>query len=355
MKKYGCRLGVAALIAGGVLLISAAFLVYALKGTSLRYTIDGLVVNSPKWELRAAVASGDDGNILRAFTKATYRPVWRMSDAIPTMQSYLADPNPVVRCYAAKALYTFGDQSGYQTMLDLVKSDTPMIHFEHDLRIDAIETLCKFRQKNAASTILALNSNADTSQLHGRELRGAVIGGLISLAPDLAKTLTTTDFYNEASSITDYGLLNDQQFLPQITSSFQTSQKADIKMAAAWASATMKDDRGAIDYLAQTAESMMNEAHAPFEMREMVKYLGTIQDPRIKPLLERALGSDDPSVVQCAIVNLLYNQGGSEKAKSVLAEALNLKRMNLPWDWVWQVAAQFKDDPKIKEAGEHFA
>jgi hypothetical protein len=60
-------------------------------------------------------------------------------------------------------------------------------------------------------------------------------------------------------------------------------------------------------------------------------------------------------VVQCAIVNLLYNQGGSEKAKGVLAEALNLKRMNLPWDWVWQVAAQFKDDPQIKAAGARFA
>ena len=38
-----------------------------------------------------------------------------------------------------------------------------------------------------------------------------------------------------------------------------------------------------------------------------------------------------------------------------MAEALNLKRMNLPWDFVWQVAAQFKDDPQIKAAGAHFA
>jgi hypothetical protein len=90
-------------------------------------------------------------------------------------------------------------------------------------------------------------------------------------------------------------------------------------------------------------------------MREMVKYLGTVQDPRMKPLLERALDCDDPAVVQCAIVNLLYNQGGSAKAKNVLAEALYLKRMNLDWDFVCEVASQFKDDPGIKAAGEHFA
>ena len=336
-------------------MVAGALLIYSLRDTSLRYTIDGLVVDSPKWELRAAVASGDDGNILRAFTKATYRPEWKMSDAIPTMQSYLTNPNPVVRCYAAKALYTFGDQTGYKTMLDLVNANGPMIHFEHDLRIDAIETLSKYRQKDAAQSILALYDKTADSQLTGRELRGSVVEGLILMAPDLARTLTTADFYNEPTSITDYGLLDDQQFLPQITASFQTSQKTDVKMAAAWALATMKGDPGAIDYLAQTAESMLGQAHTPFEMREMVKYLGTIQDPRMKPLLEKALDSDDPAVVGCAIVNLLYNQGGSDKAKSVLAEALNLKRMNLPWDFVWQVAAQFKDDPKIKEAGEHFA
>lgn len=355
MKKYGCIFGIAAVVLAAVILVAVALLIYSLRGTSLRYTIDGLVVDSPHLELRAAVASGDDGNILRAFSKATYRPEWKMSDAIPTMQSYLANPNPLVRCYAAKALYTFGDQSGYHTMLDLVNGDGPLIHFEHDLRIDAIDTLVKYHQTAAAQAILALYSKADISQHWGSELRGAVVAGLIQLAPDLAKTLTTKDFYNEASSITDYGLIDDQQFLPQITSTFQTTQKVDVKMAAAWALATMKNDQEATNYLVQTAESMLQQSHTPFEMRDIVKYLGTMSDPRVKPLLEKALDSDDASVVQCAIVNLLYNQGGSAKAKGVLAEALNLKRMNLPWDFVWQVAAQFKDDPQIKAAGAHFA
>ena len=211
-----------------------------------------------------------------------------MSDAIPTMKGYLSHPNPLVRCYAAKALYTFGDQSGYQAMLGLVNTDGPMIHFEHDLRIDAIETLVKYRQKNAAQPILSLYGKADTSQLWGRELRGTVVSGLIQLAQKSAKNLTTKDFYNEASSITDYGLLDDDQFLPQIYTSFQTTQKSDVKMATAWALATMKNDPDAIKYLVQTAESMLGQSHSPFEMRAMVKYLGTLQDSRVKPLLEES-------------------------------------------------------------------
>jgi HEAT repeat protein len=341
-------------VAAVVLVAFVALVIYSLRGTSLRYTIDGLVVDSPRLELRAAVASGDDVTILRAFTKATYRPEWEMRDAIPTMEGYLGDSHPVVRCYAAEALYTFGSQSGYQTMLNLVNADAPMIHFQHDLRIDAVETLCKYRQRQAAPAILALGSKADVRSHYGRELKGAVCEGLILLAPDLARTLTDGNFYNEASSIVDYGLIDEQQFVPQITSSFQKSEKLDVKMAAAWSLATMKNDPDAVSYLVQTAEAMMRQAHSPFEMRQLVKYLGTITDPRIKPLLEKALDSECPAVVQCAVVNLLYNQGGSEKAKAVLAEALSLKRMNLPWDWVWEVAAQFKDDPKIKAAGERF-
>jgi len=355
MKKYGSILGVSALIGGVILLITVALLLYALKGTSLRYTIDGLAVDSPKWELRAAVASGDDGNILRAFTKATYRPVWKMNEAIPTMQSYLSNPNPLVRYHAAKALFTFGDQSGYSALLDLVNIGKPMIYFDHDLRIDVVETLSQYRQRNASQAIYNLFGTTDDKQLGGRELRGSIRVALMTLAPQLAAPIMIDGYFNEPQSIRDYGLLNDQKYLPQLKASFKNATKTDVKAAAAWAIATMTGDPSSVDYLVQTAESMLGQSHSPFEMRVMVKYLGTLQDSRIKPLLERALDSDDPSVVQCAVVNLLYNQGGSDKAKEVLAEALNRKRMNLPWDWVWEVAAQFKGDPKIKAAGENFA
>ena len=344
------RIGIAALIGGVVFLIAAALLIYSLKGTSLRYTIDGLVVDSPKRELRAAVASGDSGNILRAFGKATYRPVWSMGDAIPTMQAYLSNSNPLVRLYAAKALYMFGDRSGYTTLVDLVSAPGAPVYFEKDQRVTAAELLAQYRQTASVQVICALYPRLDNPQL-----KGEILEALETLSPDTVKTLLHLNkYYADPLAIRDYALENYQPFLPQITSSFQLSDKPKVRAAAAWALATMTKDTSAIDYLAQTAQAMLDEKHSPFGMRDLVKYLGAIQDPRMKPLLEQALDSDDPTIVQCAIVNLLYNQGGSEKAKGVLAEALNLKRMNLQWDFVLQVSAQFKDDPKIKEAGERF-
>jgi HEAT repeat protein len=356
MKKYGFTCGILALIAGALVLAGIALLIFALKGTSLRYTIDGLVIDSPRWELKAAVTSGDSVNILRAFTKATYRPVWAMSEAIPTMRSYLNDPNPLVRCYAAKALYTFGDQGGHDALLDLLQTDHPMVYFEHDLRIDAIETLTKYRQADAAQSILSLYDKADDKELFGRQLRGAIRVGLMMLAPNLAKGIMIEGYFNEASAIKDYGLLDDQNYLPQISASFQNSQKLDVKIAASWAIATMTSDRAATDYLIQTAQAMVNEQHSPFEMREMIKFLGSIQDTRVKPVLEQALNSDDPSVVQSAIVNLQYNQGGSDKAIQVLAKQFNdTAHATLPWDFTLQVASQFRSDPRIQEAGDRFA
>ena len=164
-------------------------------------------------------------------------------------------------------------------------------------------------------------------------------------------------FVQSDLAITEYAKTGISRFLPQITAVFHNSHKPEVKAAAAWALATMTDDQNAINYLVETAQAdLRNEGQTnDFNERAIISYLGTIQTPAAKQTLEAALDSSDPTIVGTAIVNLLYNQGGSEKAKEVLAEALNLKRMNLQWDFVLQVASQFKDDLKIKEAGEHFA
>ena len=352
MKKYGCMLGIAALIGGVVLLVMVGLLIYTFNGTGVRLTIDGPVLDNPKLELRAAVASGDPINIRRAFDKAIYcsgqmeseQHDWMTREAIPTMQGYLSSSSPVARLYAAKALYMFGDSSGYPALLDLINSNPPL-----EESITAAELMAQYRQLAAASSISELYSRVGDSQQKGQLLKALVL-----ISPSAVAALVPEASYHPMA-YKYYAFENYDSFLPQITNDFRTSPNPEIKTAAAWALALMVKDTDALDYLVNTAQAMLNQKHSPFEMRDMVKYLGSVQDARMKPLLERALDSDDSTVVQCAIINLLYNQGGSEKAKAVLADALHLKRMNLPWDFVLQVAAQFKDDPQIKEAGERFA
>jgi hypothetical protein len=345
-QKYQLLLG-AGLALCLIIFVGVAVVIYSFKDTRLRYTIDGLVVDGPVWELRLAVASGDSGNISRAFSKATFRPVWKMKEAIPTMQGYLSNTNPYVRYRAAEALYKFGEQSGYSTLLGLVQSPGPVLGVGEDLRIQATTTLAQYRQTNAVNLISDLylrTQNDEVSQVLAN--MGVQLPGIDQLP-----------FVESDLAIAEYAKTGITRFLPQITDVFHNSHKPKVKDAAAWALATMTDDQNAIDFLVQTAQEGLTESDRAryIDERVIIMYLGTIQTSAAKQTLEAALNSSDSGIVEVATVNLLYNQGGSEKAKGVLAEALNLKRMDLDWDFVLRVASQFKNDPKIKEAGEHFA
>jgi len=355
------RIGIAALIGGVAFLIAAALLIYSLKGTSLRYTIDGLVVDSPKWELRAAIASEDEENISREFTKATYRPEWKMSEAIPTMQSYLSNTNPFVRCYAGKALLTFGDQSGYPTLLDLVSLSNPAPGLKggREVRIDAAMTLAQFREVDAAGAITALYE-----QTHNAELLNA-LSALGVQAPEEKNF----PFITNPNTIVQYAQSNDRWFIPQITAVFNNTKKPALKAASAWALATMSGNQDAISYLVQAAQPAIKAqlgvagTAAPGQPDfltglQALKYLGSIPSSQTKAALEAALDSQIPSVVQIATVNLLFNQGGSDKAMHVVAqqleEATPLDQW-MPWELVLSIAAQLNSNPTIQAAGQVFA
>jgi len=56
---------------------------------------------------------------------------------------------------------------------------------------------------------------------------------------------------------------------------------------------------------------------------DAIKYLGTLQSPEAEQVLESALDSSDCRSLRLALVNLLYNQSDSEKAKQVLIQRFN--------------------------------
>jgi hypothetical protein len=165
-------------------------------------------------------------------------------------------------------------------------------------------------------------------------------------------------FVSSSLAITEYAKVGATQFIPQITSTFYNTQQTDVKVAAAWALATMTNDQNAINYLVQEGQTGLTNPSAvdgPTE-RSVIQYLGSIQNPAAKQTLEAALGSSDPTIVQTAIVNLIYNQGGSDKAVQVIANQLNdPAKATLPWDFTLNVAAQLTSNPTIQSAGQSFA
>jgi HEAT repeat protein len=310
------------------------------------------VLPDAKKYLQEEVASGDKGRILRAFHDVIYSRSWRMSEAIPALKALLSDPDPYVRLNAANDLFIVGDQSGYDTLLALVQAQDPIHGLEGgwDVRIQAARTLAQFRQNDAIQAIY---------DLYQRTKNGGLIQPLTDLnASESADIVQSKGFFTDESALKYYGQAGVTQFIPQITSTFYNTTKPDVKAAAAWALANMTSDQNAINYLVQTAQADLNDPGQTGSLNEraVILYLGTIQTSTAKQTLEAALTSTDPAVVQTAIVNLIYNQGGSDEAVQVIADQLNdSAHATLPWDFTLNMATQLIDNPQIQAAGQVFS
>jgi len=300
--------------------------------------------------LKEEVASGDQGRILRAFEDVCYHR--KMNEAIPALRAYLDNSAPYVRFLASEELFRVGDPSGYWVLLALVQSSVPFYVFGVDLRMQAASILGQYGEKDATNAIVDLFKTTEDGEL---------IKVLDELDPSEAFRIIQNRGYNEDKySLIHYGKLKATPFIPNIDATFHKTTNADVKVAAAWALATMTGDTGAIDYLVQEASSGESDpggAHGVTES-EAIECLGTIRTPAAKKALEDALDYEvrGSRVRENAIVNLIYNQGGSEKAVQSIVDQLNdPTRAKLPWDFALNVAAQLTMNPAVADAGQKYA
>jgi hypothetical protein len=71
--------------------------------------------------------------------------------------------------------------------------------------------------------------------------------------------------------------------------------------------------------------------------------------------LEAALSSNDPGVVQIAALNLVFNQGGSDKVNQMVAAELTGPPNPLGLDMALNLAPQLLSDPQVQAAGQAFS
>ena len=299
--------------------------------------------------LRDEIASGDKDRISRAFHDAIYSQYWPMSDVIPVLKGFLNYPDPFVRYLSAQDLMITGDNSAYATLLALIQSNAPIAGIGTDVRIQAAETLAQFRQTDAIPAILAA---------YQKTHNGNYMADLIKLqAGEVISIIETKGYFADPMAIQDYGQVGVQQYVPQLTSTFYNTQKTDLKEAAAWALATMTGNQDAINFLVQQVRLGLNDPSqtGSVNLRNAIQYLGALQSPQVKPVLESALSSSNSMVVQTAAVNLLFNQGGSDKVNQMVASELTGSSNSLGADMVLNLAPQLLNDPKVQAAGQNFS
>jgi HEAT repeat protein len=298
-------------------------------------------------QLRAAVETSDNGEIIRAFHEAIYGRWQKMREALPAIRSYLTHTNSFVRYTAARSLYTAGDRSGFETLLEMVNADQPITEGDQDLRVESAHILAKFREQTAAAAIIDLFEVSKD----GRLLTSLATLGV--RAPQASKF----PFIASDLAITEYSKIGAIEFLPQIEETYKQSTDPRIKNAAAWALARSGNEDYAT-YLVRAAQPAINSNSGGSQKfdasTDALRYLGSVQLPVAKETLERALESSNPVAVKYAVVNLLYNQEKrSEKAKQVLLRELRGEQRQLETELLLNVASNL-DDPEIRTAGEAF-
>jgi hypothetical protein len=297
--------------------------------------------------LAAAVTRGSEFEIVRAFHQAIYDRYANMPDVSQALKSFLSHANPLVRFEAAKGLYVIGETTGYETLLALVRAPNPLGVGEADLRARAAEVLGTFREKRASNDLLSLYGKTD----------GLLANAYcpLGISPDAVRTKR---YYPGEDAIRVYTLCRFTHFIPDIRNTFEQNKGSLVGIAAAWSLVELAGEEQHIDHLVSVAEPAIVGAYkatwSPMDEKAMaVYYLGSIRHPQAREALERALDSTNGQVVGYALVNLIFNQGGSQKANDLLVKALKLQTRTVEHELLFQVAAK-SNDPAVLAAGRDF-
>jgi len=310
---------------------------------------------SIKATLQAAVDSGDTGIIRRAFNEAIYGRVAIMAESQKALESFLTSTNLFARYFAAETLIKIGASSGVEVLIDLVGEKDPVIVDGIDLRIEAGKVLGKFGIDAASDDLLALFSRTRDSSL----LRPIASLGL---SPVEAQEWR---YVESALAIERYAMRDDQRFLSDIETTFNSTNDADVKNAAAWALARMTGDTQYVEFLIEAAMPAVQAfgRTSYSESTMAVKYLGSIDMPEAVEFLERTLWSANPIVVEYSTVSLLFNQSQpSAIAEESFLRHANEKSQMIDVTLTMQIAAKLDDhvvgglssDVRSSEAWRYF-
>ncbi|MEI7775291.1 MAG: hypothetical protein WCK17_11005 [Verrucomicrobiota bacterium] len=300
-------------------------------------------------QLKYAITSGDGIKIRRAFHEALYGRFSKMSDSTPAMKSHLDSSDIYVQYLAAESLLKIGDQSGVEILLKTVQSDEAVSKGERDLRLAASTTLATFNVARAAGSI---------RELYSKTKEGEALDALVTLSSQ-ASEANGWAYVSSRLAIESYAKTGSAKFTPQIAKTYDQSSDMKTKNAAAWALARMTGEERYINHLIAAARPVMEEkptsgGQAFNDSAEALRYLGSLQSPAVKRVLEQALESQNPVAVSSATVNLLFNQSGeSEKAKRVVIDQFEGKHQMLEWELAMQIASKL-NDPRVKAAAQAF-
>lgn len=307
--------------------------------------------------LSNAMASNDPDIIRRAFHEVTYGRFAQMSKSISAMKTYLDSPTPYVRYLAAEALLRVGEQSGVKVLIELTSNEKQVLFEGSDLRVQSARILGNHGISEASPALSNLYKNTE---------EGSVLNALVHTQASASEQLINAIKAKRSPSFValNLGLINaegEKAFLEETFTNpaVPNIYKEQTKTAAAWALARITGNEKYINFLNESARPAIaadaSQGLTYDNSTKAVKYLGSVQHPQAVSVLESALESQNPVVVQYATVNLLFNQPSrSGKAEQIILDELQDSPRMLGIELTMQIASK-SNNPEIRQAAETYA
>jgi hypothetical protein len=314
-------------------------------------------IEKPDQVLNEAIASKDRRAISQAFSDLIYSGNWSREQMLTVLKDALKSKDPWLSVQAAERLYIIGDQTGRAELVKLMQRSDAITETSpayasgnYDLRVKAAEIVAKFRDHEAAQSVLMLYKQTNNR---------ALLDELVKVgAPEAVQLLKAVSGNQPSSELMELFGLSKANGEASLFGSVQSDESIDLatRLSAAWANAEVSNDEGSAKFVRDFVEGQMINLTADLSLaRKAVQYLGTLNDAASISLLERiAKQSGNIDLVRVAAANLVLNHSSQSSAGTELViEELTSKPTKLGIDLAVKLAAA-STDPKLTQAGQSF-
>lgn len=263
-------------------------------------------------------------------------------------RSLLGHENPVVKLRAAYYLYLFkSGQDAYPTLVQILNNppgESPEEKLAYQKK--AFGLFVEFKEIRAKEELLRFYNNYEENK---KLISILTRLGFVELLPDIDEQRKQTGY----SFATNLAKLAPDAYVSEIKSEFENTKHERIKPELAKALFESTGSNEYLGYLQSLAEVAVN--YYPNEPNKRkgrtttdlpttaFKHLASIKTPEVKSYLEDSLNSENPVVVETALVNLLLLHGDSPKALSKLKEVVGQRESKISEDTKLRLAFEVGD------------
>jgi hypothetical protein len=314
-------------------------------------------IQKPDEALNEAIASNDRRAITQALSDLIYSGIWSRDQMLIVLKDALKSKDTWLSLQVAETLYTIGDQSGRAELVKLLQltdaiTETSPAYASgnYDFRVKAAEIVAKFRDYEAAQSVLMLYRQTNNI---------ALLDDLVKIgSPEAVQLLKAASGNQTSSELMELYGLSKASGEASLFGGVQRDESLDMatRLAAAWANAHVSSDKGSARFVRDFVESQIARQTVDLPLaRKAVQYLGTLNDAASISLLERiAKESGNTDLARVAAANLILNHSSQSDvgAELVIAE-LTGKPTKLGIDLAVKLAVA-STDPKLTKAGQTF-